>query len=843
MSDKERGELLRLLRQADEDPKTTRRLVSRCMVAKMRASDIRAEIQGLNNDRRSTYHRKNLMDLGFQIGTFTRLKRAIETGAKAPHLTNEDESMEEEIKMEPIENEPEVVDLSETGDSEDEVAHKIKPGHREDKETINKPGIHINGQNDKSAENHTAKANEDEMDIRDEDNVRMEANEDSDWENEHHIDKETSGTDDNPSKPDDDSVENSDETETPEDNSDAGGKKNEQETSVGAASLPGEPGNESVEDSDETEAPEDNSDDGGKKNDQETSEGATGLKIKNLSCILCDHPFKYICTKTLAEHYKNVHKRKKCPVNQCMFISKKNEELRRHQALQHVTKVKCRGCLEAFENQGKLYQHKSTSKVPACRFGTKVKCRGCRGAFEDSVKLYQHKFTSKVPACGLKVFKCTECEYMTRFPDRLQGHETKKHGRKMNKVLSKKVTDKETDGEGGDLLKEANISILVSKVEKGLRAANPGIKKPEVRSLRIEYRPPSGPGNNANIGDCLQIGNAGTAIKREGSEDALICYTTTGESQEVRVKTVTIFKRIKKAGEKYLVLARPPMAPPRTRSSSCPGTCSKELSSPGKMLYVGCVPDQKGHKRCSNGTVDERKRSVSRLPGQSLPRQAKALRIYKEYLGVVDEVADEATSYVKQLMPEKFANHVAKARGSKCRVGSGDEERAFSSVSQILQAGTHLHRDASCQEGTVSVVAVFGPDETGGNHRRQCHIVSDYGLADGEEKAAAAGLEFHLMPGDLHYEDAAVIRHGSTSPQEGDQERLALVLYLAGTLNLPNHGKEGEEEIRNTENKDGNTNMRFKKIPNESQECQGCRGIVLPGKIDEHLERCHGNGD
>ena len=52
------------------------------------------------------------------------------------------------------------------------------------------------------------------------------------------------------------------------------------------------------------------------------------------------------------------------------------------------------------------------------------------------------------------------------------------------------------------------------------------------------------------------------------------------------------------------------------------------------------------------------------------------------------------------------------------------------------------------------------------------------------------GTEFHLGPGDILFEDAGVLRHASTSPHRGEQERIALVLYLGKYLDDKNHGKD-----------------------------------------------------
>ena len=210
-------------------------------------------------------------------------------------------------------------------------------------------------------------------------------------------------------------------------------------------------------------------------------------------------------------------------------------------------------------------------------------------------------------------------------------------------------------------------------------------------------------------------------------------------------------------------------------------------------------------------------------------------------------------------MPDKYKKHTACSAVSVCRVGNGKEKRPFSSISQVDEAGTHLHLDANCQEGTITAAAIFGARNASGSEQ-QVHVLTDFGVRAGE--SVEEGLEFHLQPGDLHYEDAAALRHGGTSPAGNDQARLALILYLAKGLDHPNHGYDellnhvpsGKTEAGRKAESDNDRDDeapgegsdlvdgrgKFEDIPSDSVQCTACKGIVRRSQSGEHGRKCHG---
>ena len=495
---------------------------------------------------------------------------------------------------------------------------------------------------------------------------------------------------------------------------------------------------------------------------------------------------RYVCrqcnytvrtARPMTEHYKKVHNTAQAVCTKCTFIADNGDGLREHLAEQHRIRSK------------------------------RVTCK-CGASFKNRRDLYTHKETDGGGECT-----------------------PKPKGKKRGLALQQPKADNKM-WDAGDLASGTDVNDLVSQMKGRLKRAMPGPEEPVIRAQRIEYIHPTGDGK-----DCFINGEARVPLKRKGSEHALLTYTRSA-GQGVKMKTLTIWGGIPDAAAKYDILAEPPRTKKRQRKSLCPGTCSSELRNPGRMVYIGCLADQAGLKHCSNGVV---KREISRLPGQAPPTDPAEIATYKRYLETIYEVADISGRYLEQVMPDRFDQHTKHSKGSLCRVGTGNEKRAFSSVSQVDQAGSHIHLDGNCKFGTVSVAAVFGTRGANDDERRQRHVLPDYGVVD-DDGIFTTGLDFHLQPGDLHYEDARVLRHGATSPRKDDLARLALILYLAKGLDLPDHGRasqaQAEAESEGEASGGGEEEAGFVPIPSNSVQCQQCRDIVPRGESENHLKKC-----
>ena len=520
---------------------------------------------------------------------------------------------------------------------------------------------------------------------------------------------------------------------------------------------------------------------------QTNQEGPPVDSAQVWKCNLCSFKSNLIGMTT---HQRKTHQRRDVTCHHCPFIAKKSAELWKHTRDIHPgtrdQTVRCKQCKRAFPTKGALHQHWSSRSNP-CRppeqSRTPRKCASCQRTFRTETAWITH--TNKG--------KCTP----RRRPLANQEKGTGIQGpakRKVGKETYQRRTDQRKKQSG--LINESSLGALKSKIAQGYRKVGPK-DDPIVKAIEVVYMSPTDPRNKIRPLDCFVAEQAPHTVER-GKEDVLVLYTREEEKYEAIL--LLIRNAISRIEAKNEILLHPPRVKNRYRASTCKGQCphpGKVLVQTGTSAYLQCVRQDRS-TRCSNAKVLERgNRTISRIPGEPLPTEPAALATYTEYFQVVDDTSKVCGEYVESLVTDRYAIHVAHSEGSKCRTGPGNKNRPFSTVNHLKQRGSHVHFDENCETGTLTVVADFGTI-TGSGRQRQSHILCDF--RPFKSTKTSPGLEIRTHPGDIIIEDAKMLRHASTSPQEGDDLRMALVFYKSTNLDAPDHGVRVPHKDRNLEN-------------------------------------------
>ena len=163
------------------------------------------------------------------------------------------------------------------------------------------------------------------------------------------------------------------------------------------------------------------------------------------------------------------------------------------------------------------------------------------------------------------------------------------------------------------------------------------------------------------------------------------------------------------------------------------------------------------------------------------------------------EVAYDVGLVMRLCLPSAHARHSEETE-SDCRitptpgdwVHSRTEEvsASFSGGSVLADVSSHPHRDESNLPGTLSALAVLRADD---DDRSQQHFISGVTLK-GEEAGKKNEVVIILKSGDVHFEEAAILTHGSTPAVDDEKtRRLAIALFLSKDLDGESHGTPPEK--------------------------------------------------
>ena len=828
MTPAEREKLRGLIQQAGEERETINLILTKCSRERMRASDIIYQIQGLDDedDKSFKYRTRLLKELGFTLGTTSRLKSIIQDQGAGGAVHPTDPAP---VKMEPTETEAEVVELPESDEEAQGDSAQADGEARDSRNGSQQPIVAASAKAEVEAgapaptpsgswpEAMSASSQEPT-----DSNIISEAKETLSRKRKLEIEKSEV------------------EKKRP------GKKKREDSQSRGAA---------------------------GESNDEETSKALEAYQ--EFEAMEAREKIEALERREAFKAEDTGPRRKRFKCSRCTWEGRRRpDELRRHEEREHP--INCSNCpiltkpREAYVRHVRDLHEGWPCKIETCRWVTcqtgdnfraleashlrkehkapQYRCGECGCRYISKRGLAKHsrqKHRDKHPTPGITHPAAagqgcdgdnggTDDDDDDTDADDTDAHDEgnavmdeRHQGEGEQDELRSRAMCSCNEGPGGSTGRSAVAAIpaargvqlgeIVRRIKAGCAKAA-GLTKgkpkrtaedPRVRIIELERIPGWEPkGENDK---CVRANPGQPHIGKREGEAAVITVSKCPACSGMRMPTVTLFGAIpgsRRRGRKVTANLPQVGLPSRfqaKRTQATTGCCNvKRGIRRNQLFYAGCVRET-GMGRCSKAGVRAEGLTAPDLPGlRNTVDKAEISRREKVYTEI-RKISHKVDRLIKWTLPELYQVHTRNATKGTCRIRprsrtpkndlSEDVEPCFSTASVISDVSTHEHQDTQNQQGTASVLVVLA---TGTALDRQQHFISGHRQVGDPQGTGRGEMTFRLRKGDVHIEDATRLYHGSTTAMDrGDEvERLVVALFLSQGLNLEDHGREEEERRR-----------------------------------------------